>query len=179
MSFVNENRAGIYLIAGLLLGCWIGYKVLPSIEFFRPPPPAPVEETAGARDVREKLEQSLAMTLLQSENIVAASVHLTDGGASATLTFSDDGVTPGQVETIAGQIASSADGLHAGRVLLYDSKGTQLNLEAVQAFEKREFWTRIAINVAKILGILAAFITLRYVIQCIGRGSCAKSADEA
>ena len=36
--------------------------------------------------------------------------------------------------------------------------------------ERREFWTGIAINVAKVLGILAALITLRYIIQAIGRG---------
>lgn len=36
--------------------------------------------------------------------------------------------------------------------------------------ERREFWTGIAINVAKVLGILAALITLRFIIQAIGRG---------
>ena len=36
--------------------------------------------------------------------------------------------------------------------------------------ERREFWTGVAINVAKVLGILAALITLRFIIQAIGRG---------
>jgi len=36
--------------------------------------------------------------------------------------------------------------------------------------ERKEFWTNIAINVAKVLGILAALITLRFIIQAIGRG---------
>lgn len=36
--------------------------------------------------------------------------------------------------------------------------------------ERRELWTGIAINVAKVLGILAALITLRFIIQAIGRG---------
>ncbi|MBT3342346.1 MAG: flagellar M-ring protein FliF [Gemmatimonadetes bacterium] len=36
--------------------------------------------------------------------------------------------------------------------------------------ERKEFWTGIAINVAKVLGILAALITLRFIIQAIGRG---------
>ena len=36
--------------------------------------------------------------------------------------------------------------------------------------ERTEFWTNIAINVAKVLGILAALITLRFIIQAIGRG---------
>lgn len=36
--------------------------------------------------------------------------------------------------------------------------------------ERKEFLTNIAINVAKVLGILAALITLRFIIQAIGRG---------
>ncbi len=36
--------------------------------------------------------------------------------------------------------------------------------------ERQEFWTNIAINVAKVLGIIAALITLRFIIQAIGRG---------
>ncbi len=42
--------------------------------------------------------------------------------------------------------------------------------EAQQDQERQEFWTDIAINVAKILGIIAALITLRFIIQAIGRG---------
>jgi len=42
--------------------------------------------------------------------------------------------------------------------------------EEAQAQERQEFWTDIAINVAKILGIIAALITLRFIIQAIGRG---------
>jgi flagellar M-ring protein FliF len=36
--------------------------------------------------------------------------------------------------------------------------------------DRTQFWTGIAINVAKVLGILAALITLRFIIQAIGRG---------
>lgn len=39
-----------------------------------------------------------------------------------------------------------------------------------EAEQRKEFWTNIAINVAKILGIIAALITLRFIIQAIGRG---------
>ena len=42
--------------------------------------------------------------------------------------------------------------------------------EEAEAQESKEFWTDIAINVAKILGIIAALITLRFIIQAIGRG---------
>ncbi|MBI2505152.1 MAG: flagellar M-ring protein FliF [Candidatus Latescibacteria bacterium] len=36
--------------------------------------------------------------------------------------------------------------------------------------ETTKFWTDVAITVAKVLGILAALITLRFIIQAIGRG---------
>jgi len=39
-----------------------------------------------------------------------------------------------------------------------------------EAAERQEFWTDVAINVAKVLGIIAALITLRFIIQAIGRG---------
>lgn len=42
--------------------------------------------------------------------------------------------------------------------------------KAAEAEQRKEFWTGIAINVAKILGIIAALITLRFIIQAIGRG---------
>ena len=49
------------------------------------------------------------------------------------------------------------------------SQELQAKEEAVSE-ERKEFWTGIAINVAKVLGILAALITLRFIIQAIGRG---------
>ena len=42
--------------------------------------------------------------------------------------------------------------------------------EELEAGARKEFWTDIAILVAKILGIIAALITLRFIIQAIGRG---------
>ncbi|MBT4502527.1 MAG: flagellar M-ring protein FliF [Gemmatimonadetes bacterium] len=42
--------------------------------------------------------------------------------------------------------------------------------QEAEAETRKEFWTNIAINVAKILGIIAALITLRFIIQAIGRG---------
>jgi|GEM_PF-2537344 hypothetical protein len=41
----------------------------------------------------------------------------------------------------------------------------------IAAEERKQFWTDIAINVAKVLGILAALITLRFVIQAVGKGA--------
>ena len=42
--------------------------------------------------------------------------------------------------------------------------------EEALAEDRKQFWIGIAINVAKVLGILAALITLRFIIQAIGRG---------
>ena len=42
--------------------------------------------------------------------------------------------------------------------------------EEAEQEQTADFWTDIAINVAKILGIIAALITLRFIIQAIGRG---------
>jgi flagellar M-ring protein FliF len=50
-------------------------------------------------------------------------------------------------------------------------KSQELRAKAdAEAEQRKEFWTNIAINVAKILGIIAALITLRFIIQAIGRG---------
>jgi len=49
------------------------------------------------------------------------------------------------------------------------SQEIQARDEAI-ADDRKQFWTGIAINVAKVLGILAALITLRFIIQAIGRG---------
>jgi flagellar M-ring protein FliF len=42
--------------------------------------------------------------------------------------------------------------------------------QQVEAEERKQFWSNIAVNVAKILGIFAALVTLRFIIQAIGRG---------
>ena len=42
--------------------------------------------------------------------------------------------------------------------------------KAAEEAATEEFWKNIAINVAKILGIIAALVTLRFIIQAIGRG---------
>jgi flagellar M-ring protein FliF len=41
---------------------------------------------------------------------------------------------------------------------------------AEEALERKEFWTNVAVNIAKVLAIVAALITLRFIIQAIGRG---------
>lgn len=40
----------------------------------------------------------------------------------------------------------------------------------IAAEERKQFWIDIAVNIAKVLGIIAALITLRFVIQAVGKG---------
>ncbi|HCL29755.1 MAG TPA: hypothetical protein DIC52_15110 [Candidatus Latescibacteria bacterium] len=65
-------------------------------------------------------------------------------------------------------MAGLVDGLDSGDVTLIDGSGRHLNKKALVAQERKIFWTGIAINVAKILGILAALITMRFIIQTVG-----------
>ncbi len=170
MNFISRHKSGTYLIAGFLVGCWIGHKVLPTMVFFQPASSIPAEETAAARDTREELEHRLAATLVEAGNIVSAKVLLTPSAASVTLELGGHSMEPEHVSTIARQIAASVEGLHAGKVSIFDTQGTHLNLRALQEHEQSQWWTKIAINVAKVLGILAALITLRFILQAAGRG---------
>jgi len=54
--------------------------------------------------------------------------------------------------------------------IIFDKTQEIQSREQAVSDERRDFWTGIAINVAKVLGILAALITLRFIIQAIGRG---------
>lgn len=74
-------------------------------------------------------------------------------------------------------LAKGAIGLNEGRgdevtvfAMTFDKTQEIRAREEAQAQERQDFWTDIAINVAKILGIIAALITLRFIIQAIGRG---------
>jgi hypothetical protein len=71
--------------------------------------------------------------------------------------------------SLAQQSAVTSDGKS---VLLKDNGTWEYTEEgaAMVAEEKKEYWTDISINVAKILGIVAALIILRFVIQAIGKG---------
>lgn len=54
--------------------------------------------------------------------------------------------------------------------LRFDKSQEIQERESAAAEASKEFWTGVALNVAKVLGILAALITLRFIIQAIGRG---------
>lgn len=81
------------------------------------------------------------------------------------------------------EIDNLAD-LAKGAVGFSDERGDKITIYAMpfdktqelrarqeeEAEETKKFWTDVAITVAKVLGILAALITLRFIIQAIGRG---------
>ena len=75
------------------------------------------------------------------------------------------------------QLAQEAIGLDEARgdkievfAMNFDKTQDIQAREEVEAAARQEFWTDIAINVAKVLGIIAALVTLRFIIQAIGRG---------
>ena len=83
------------------------------------------------------------------------------------------------------QLAMEAVGYDEGRgdqisvfPMTFDKTQDIQARKAQKSLERKEFWTEIAINVAKILGIVAALVVLRYVIQAIGRGVGAEEEME-
>ena len=167
MDFRVRYQGTLNLLIALLIGCWIGLKVLPGLSFFRPTLPT-VEESIRLQALRGDLEKKLEETLKLSPNIIDARVHLAKGTASVTLQMGQVGVNPEQMESIAHQIAASVDGLPAGRVAIFSSDGTQLNRQSLEGYDRKQWWTDLAITVGKVLGILAALVTLRYIIQSVG-----------
>lgn len=81
-----------------------------------------------------------------------------------------------EIDQLAG-LAEEAIGLDSDRgdeiavfAMHFDKTQEIKAREELEAAARQDFWTDIAINVAKILGIIAALITLRFIIQAIGRG---------
>ena len=75
------------------------------------------------------------------------------------------------------QLAQEAIGLDEARgdkievfAMNFDKTQDIQARKEVEAAARQEFWTDVAINVAKVLGIIAALVTLRFIIQAIGRG---------
>ena len=93
-----------------------------------------------------------------------------------TKEYIEENRTQDEIDQLA-QLAREAVGLDAQRgdeitvfAMNFDKTQEIQAREEAEAEARQEFWTDIAINVAKILGIIAALITLRFIIQAIGRG---------
>lgn len=167
MDFRVRYQGTLNLLIALLIGCWIGFKILPGLSFFRPTQPT-VEENVRLQALRSDLEKKLEETLKLSPNILDAHIHLAKGTASVTLQFGKTEVSSNQIESIANQVAAGVDGLHAGQVSIFSSDGIQLNRQSIESYDRRQWWKDLAITVGKVLGILAALVTLRYIIQSVG-----------
>ena len=81
-----------------------------------------------------------------------------------------DSLSSSQISNIAQLVRTSVDGLTDHHVNLMDDTGRSLNHEQRRASERKKLWTRIAINFAKVLGVLGALVVLRFIIEAIGKG---------
>jgi|APSaa5957512622_1039677.scaffolds.fasta_scaffold57709_2 hypothetical protein len=178
MEAINRYPWPLYLLGGLFLGTFLGYQVLPQLL----PKPAVVAtevESAPQLQARQQLETRLAAGLKQFAFVKDAHVQLSvslagtrkaHAKAVVTLTTTSTSLSEEQLHAIAEQVASGVNGMGIGVITILDASGQLLNGESVLRHERKVFWTGIAINVAKVLGILAALVTLNFVIEAIGRG---------
>ncbi len=178
MKTLNKYPWPLYLIGGLLIGLFVGYQVLPRVMPRKAALVTAAEATSQLK-AQQQIEEKLAAALVFIEGVEDAQVQLSVAlagtkrayaEASVTLTLTGAALSTEQLAGIAEQVATGVEGLKPGRIAIADASGRSLNREAVIAQERQQFWTDIAINVARVLGILAAMITMRYVIQAIGRG---------
>ena len=135
----------MYVAGGLLLGLYLGYKMLPAL---LPSDPAPIsaEELQPILDLQQQLEAKLAAKVMAIDGVASAQVQLSTslsgprrsvGEASVTVTgapFSDT-----QLAAIADQVASGVSGLEAGNIIIIDAAGGTLNLRAMQRYQQEQF----------------------------------------
>lgn len=173
---LNKYPWIMYLVGGWLVGLFIGYQVLPTLIPRKPSPTDAALQPILA--VQEQLEAKLATSIKALDGIDDARVQLSTPLSGSTRIHRKASVTltptaalsDQQLTAITELVASGIDDLKADNILIIDTAGRTLNQEAVHASERKQFWTNIAINVSKILGILAALITLRFIIQAVGKG---------
>ena len=173
----SRYRTTCSMLAGILLGLYLGYRILPSLIPHDTPAPL-AAELQDLQALRSRVAHDLAGDLRRMEGIQDARVQFSvplGGGrrervkAMVVLTLSTPDIAEEKLAGIAAQVASGVQGLHPGDVRITDPSGRLLNAAAIDHQEDLAFWTGIAINIAKVLGILAALITLRYIIIAVGR----------
>lgn len=109
-----------YLLGDFLVGCFVGFKILPGFPLFTTSgSDVEVPEVTAARaGVARQIETDLTL----ASDIERASVQLTRGAASVTLTLSGEGVSGERLAVIAAQVSTAA-GIAAGEVSIFDSRG--------------------------------------------------------
>lgn len=178
MTRALKTSRWISFIQGLFVGLFIGWAAPKALDWGDEARLPTEEELLRHREKQEALQEELAQTATQIEWVEKALVRLNlpvpghkgKAVASVILTLADGpGPTPEQVVIVAQLVGHRVESLQAGNVSIYDAAGNHLNEEAGKKQKKREFWTNIAINVAKILGIIATLLALRFAIQAVGR----------
>ncbi len=170
-----RNQRLLYLLGGFLLGLFVGFRILPV--WFPAHLPEEKEQLAlqhEAVDLANQVEDAIADLSFVKTAKASLSLKLDRrsrryGEAILTVDFASK-PSASQIKGLTTVAAGIVDGLDPGQIIVVDVDGNALNLKAVQEHEQKLFWTGIAINVAKILGILAALITMKYVIRAVGRG---------
>ena len=141
---------------------------------------SPPSVTVRRYETREdSIAAKLAASLMRLEAVEDADVQLSlslvgtgrsHPKAAVTLNLAGAELSDQQLAGLTSLVTSGVEGLGPRHVVILDVSGRPLNAKAARIQERKEFWTGIAINVSKILGILAMLITLRFIIQAIGRG---------
>lgn len=176
-TFIQRHNRAIYLIGGLLLGAFLGYTA-PRFSDPEGGPLRPTPEQVEAHRAHLDVLQTGVKTSLEALSVVdrtqvtltVPSDHPDDHvEAVVVLWLAADSVSNEQITTISELVCAAVDGLDWGHLTLVDQAGRVLNLDHRLSHERKMFWTGIAINVAKILGILAALIVLKYIIRMVGR----------
>lgn len=165
----------VYMIMGVVLGMFLGYKILP--QMFPRDVATPTAEQVRALDAARAIDESrLAATLQRLPDVSEAHVSLSrplpgaSGSVSAVVTITaNPPLLPEQAAQIAERTAQELGGADLRLISVYDQDGNQLNAESQVAAERKARWKGIALNVAKILGILASMITLRFILLAAGR----------
>lgn len=69
MSFRTRNMATASLLAGLIVGCWIGFKVLPTLSFFRSDPSTAEESAVAQGGLTMSTHENKALVRLYYEEL--------------------------------------------------------------------------------------------------------------
>ncbi len=189
-SFFKRHERFTYLVSGFLLGLLLGATIPYSLRGGAAPGLA-VAEIEAQRALLDDVEARVETTLTALSIIENADVRLTvavrptrfhSTNAVIIVTpasdLEDDALSPEQIGSLCGLVVASVDGLNESHVWLIDDAGQELNTGRRRANERKVFWTGIAINVAKVLGVLAALITLRFIIEAVGKGGEGAEAEK-
>ena len=175
MAAIADSKVALLAI-GFVGGCLVGMFALSGMFHVGTPAPPGDEDLRPLREAHGELQGELAESLLAFAGVVRAEVHISvprtieeAPTASVLLSLADGAeLSPTQVEGMATLVSGAVAGMLPGDVSVVDTSGRELNLESRQQLEQKQFWTRLAINVAKILGILSVLITLRLILKAVG-----------